>query len=122
MNGNRGHDTLWGGAGADWLWGGQGDDWLEGGADGDILWGGYGDDTLIGGLGANHFGLGRGTATILDFEVGVDCLVLPSGLDFSALTLTAIEDTLTLAFNDTILAQLSSLTTTDLTADDFIGA
>ncbi|MGR3435530.1 MAG: calcium-binding protein [Shimia sp.] len=82
--GGDGADTLAGHAGDDALLGGAGDDLLRGGAGDDLLRGGSGDDTLSGGAGADTFGLALdgGTATVTDFELGIDRLDLapPGGI------------------------------------------
>jgi hypothetical protein len=92
LSGTAGPDSLWGGAGNDLLTGGAGDDLLFAGAGANTLMGGVGDDilvvtsgqnVLIGGPGRDLFVVGlpdllrRGDARILDFEAGVDALVVP---------------------------------------------
>ena len=89
--GGGGNDTLMGGRGSERLLGGAGDDVLDtgegggrarGGAGSDVLTGGSGDDVLAGAAGADEFWYVTGqpgvvgTDLILDFEVGVDTLVL----------------------------------------------
>jgi Ca2+-binding RTX toxin-like protein len=83
INGNKGDDTLDGGAGGnDWLVGGQGNDLitahadqnilygnlgadtLHGGAGGDLLRGGQGDDVIVGGSGNDWISGDRGSDTL----------------------------------------------------------
>jgi uncharacterized protein len=91
LNGGNGHDRLWGGVGNDRLNGGNDDDLLSGGIGNDILNGGagrdqlsgdIGNDVLTGGAGADEFLISwlGGNDTITDFEVGIDQLVLNTGL------------------------------------------
>jgi Ca2+-binding RTX toxin-like protein len=82
LAGNRGDDTLFGGAGNDALFGGKEDDLLFGGDGADRLSGDLGDDTLTGGSGADRFlfGPNAGTDTVTDFSLADgDRLVLPTG-------------------------------------------
>ncbi|WP_439515792.1 calcium-binding protein [Oceanibaculum nanhaiense] len=80
--GGAGNDTLEGGAGNDTLTGGSGNNILNGGGGDDVLIHiGYGDlagnDTLIGGSGSNQFVLlGAHNVVIVDYEMGVDALVI----------------------------------------------
>ncbi|WP_135501099.1 calcium-binding protein [Roseovarius aestuariivivens] len=77
MHGGEGADTLFGDAGHDALYGDAGDDWLADHA---------GDDTFSGGTGADTFVFssdgvltltpGGGQDLILDFELGVDKLII----------------------------------------------
>ncbi len=109
-----GDDFLVGGAGDDQLQGGDGNDRLEGG-DGDDILNGFQDftgatanggagqiDTLIGGLGSDTFELnlrdgraayveepGDGYALIVDMQIGIDKIRLPS----SAFTATGLINT-----------------------------
>jgi serralysin len=78
LNGMNGSDYLFGDFGNDILNGGSGRDILEGGAGNDTLDGGMGYDTLIGGSGADKFVFrpSGGGDTIVDFEVGIDKIVL----------------------------------------------
>ena len=87
LYGNEGEDTLNGDAGNDTLYGGKDNDILFGGAGDDILFGGEGDNTLSGGAGSDQFilGVGQGSNTILNFEAGIDKLVLTGGLTFQQL-------------------------------------
>ncbi|PSB47561.1 hypothetical protein C7B67_18915 [filamentous cyanobacterium Phorm 6] len=84
LNGDAGNDTLYGGKDNDILFGGEGDDWLFGGS---------GDNTLSGGVGSDRFILGaNGLNTILNFEAGIDKLVLTGGLTFQQLKFTATQN------------------------------
>ena len=78
LNGMNGSDYLFGDFGNDILNGGSGRDELDGGAGNDTLDGGTGYDTLIGGSGADKFVFrpSSGTDTIVDFQVGIDKIVL----------------------------------------------
>ncbi len=83
VNGNRGADSVVGGQGDDRVFGGPGADTIDGGPGADTVSGDLGDDVLAGGPGADRFvyrddgGLDR----ILDFQPGVDRLVLEPGDD-----------------------------------------
>lgn len=88
LRGEQGVDRLMGNAGDDRIFGGSGRDVLIGGVGRDYLVGGDGNDILTGGLGGQNGdgmtdtfvfsnGYGRtGYDTILDFEVGIDRLVV----------------------------------------------
>ena len=80
VNGEGGSDALFGRAGNDTLSGGAGADTLLGGAGADILDGGSGQDVLIGGAGADTFIFNSGTDEIIDFEQGLDQIVLDPSL------------------------------------------
>ena len=105
---------------------------INGGADNDTIStglgnatinGGTGNDSLSGGLGADVFVFDStfGNDTITDFEDTVDLL------DFSSSTLTFADLTITQNGDDTLIEDadgnsitLSGITSTDITADDFI--
>lgn len=80
LYGEDDNDVLYGRQGADQLFGGDGNDELYGGKNEDVLYGGLGDDTLHGGSHADEFhfdmGTNEGNDVILDFEVGLDKIVL----------------------------------------------
>ena len=80
LNGGAGRDTLQGDNGSDVLIGGAGNDLLKGNAGSDILDGGAGDDVLSGGIGADRFKYGSGNDTIMNFQDGIDKLVLDPSL------------------------------------------
>ncbi|WMS45306.1 glycerophosphodiester phosphodiesterase family protein (plasmid) [Acuticoccus sp. MNP-M23] len=69
LHGDSGNDKLFGDDGDDFLFGGDGNDRLTGGGGGDILKGDAGADTFV-------FSGEFGADTILDFEFGVDRIVL----------------------------------------------
>jgi Ca2+-binding RTX toxin-like protein len=78
LDGRNGNDQLFGDFGNDRLDGGAGQDRLEGGFGKDILDGGLGNDVLVGGEGADKFMFrpSSGGDTIVDFQLGVDTIVL----------------------------------------------
>lgn len=89
LNGRDGNDLLRGGNGNDEVNGGSGDDILRGlnnhdilrGGDGeDLIDGGSGDDTVRGGNDADTFVFSAGADKIIDFEAGVDTLLIDSAL------------------------------------------
>lgn len=91
LDGGGGRDRLLGGKGDDELKGGKGRDVLDGGRGGDALFGGagrdrlvdgHGDDEMAGGRGVDWFDFRkvRGDNQVLDFEVGVDRIVLTAAL------------------------------------------
>ncbi|MBD2161963.1 hypothetical protein H6F46_14800 [Limnothrix sp. FACHB-1083] len=120
--GNQQADTLCGGTGNDLLFGGRGADLLFGSDGDDLLSGDRGEDTLIGGTGSDRFVIGEGTETILDFEDGIDRLVLPTGLSFGSLSLTVSDGFLNLSNGTTLLAKIANLTPNQLTAADLAPA
>ncbi|XGV87867.1 MAG: DUF4347 domain-containing protein [Limnothrix sp. BL-A-16] len=122
LYGNQQDDQLIGGAGNDLLFGGQGADLLSGGSGDDLLSGDRGDDTLIGGAGSDRFVIGEGTETILDFEDGIDRLVLPTGITFESLSLAVSDGFLNLSNGTTLLAKIANLTPNQLTAADLAPA
>jgi uncharacterized membrane protein (UPF0127 family) len=90
--GGLGKDTIYGGKDADSLYGGDGDDLLWGDRGSDLLVADIGRDTLIGGEGSDRFVIGRvgaseDTDTILDFENGIDQIVLTDGLELRELNI-----------------------------------
>ena len=78
INGSSGDNALYGEQGNDTINGGRGDDEIYGGEDNDTINGGAGDDWLDGGPGADIFVFesGGGNDVIMDFEDGVDKIVL----------------------------------------------
>ncbi|MBD2636851.1 hypothetical protein H6G52_15900 [Limnothrix sp. FACHB-881] len=120
--GNQQADTLCGGMGNDLLFGGRGADWLFGSDGDDLLSGDRGEDTLIGGAGSDRFVISEGTETILDFEDGIDRLVLPVGVAFESLSLSVSNGFLNLSNGTTLLAKIANLTPNQLTAADLAPA
>jgi len=99
INGNLDNDTVLGGVGNDIIRGGKGADVLDGGAGADYLIGDADQDKLTGGADADIFVLpGASVAAtssnqadlITDFLAGTDTIMLPSGITFAQLTLTAV--------------------------------
>ena len=78
--GGDGADILIGGAGSDDLRGGDGNDLLIGGDGDDRLAGGRGNDVMIGGAGADTFVFSQGADQILDFDQGIDRIILDARL------------------------------------------
>jgi Ca2+-binding RTX toxin-like protein len=118
LTGNAGNDTLIGGNGTDLLVGGAGDDLLDGGNGTDTLRGGLGNDTLTGGNGSDVFlfAAGEGTDTITDFKLGSDKIGLTDGLTFGQLSFVGSE----ISVGSEVLAVLSGVNTTTLTASNFV--
>ena len=114
IGGKGGNDQLFGEAGNDSLWGDAGDDQLDGG---------FGDDQLFGGDGADQFVLavGNGTDVIGDFEVGVDRFAIAQ-LSFEQLELTQEGSAVQISLVETeeVLAVVSGVEVSDLTADSFV--
>ena len=109
--GGDAEDLLNGTAGNDSLSGGNGNDDLTGGTGNDILTGGGGSDTFI-------FAALDGTDTITDFSEGLDYIGLSSGLTFGALSFSGSNIIVT--DTNELLATLTGINTTTLTAADFV--
>ncbi|MBD2519856.1 cadherin-like domain-containing protein [Nostoc sp. FACHB-973] len=120
MDGGAGNDTLNGGNGDDTLYGGGGSDRLSGGNGNDLLYGGIGSDILTGNNGNDTFAFaaGEGTDTITDFSDGNDLIGLYSGLSFGQLSFSGSNIKVT--STNEILATLTGINTTTLTAADFV--
>ncbi|QSJ14991.1 FG-GAP repeat protein [Nostoc sp. UHCC 0702] len=120
MDGGAGNDTLNGGNGDDTLYGGGGTDYLTGGNGNDLLYGGIGSDILTGNNGNDIFAFaaGSGTDTITDFSKGNDLIGLYGGLSFGQLSFSASNIKVT--STNEILATLTGINTTTLTAADFV--
>jgi len=89
--GSDGDDSLFGGPDRDIIFGNLGNDFLSGGPGDDFLIGGGGDDTLVGGPGADYFifrNIQDGNDTILDFEFGIDKVVVPDFVPSKGNTIT----------------------------------
>ncbi|HEY9615397.1 MAG TPA: alkaline phosphatase PhoX [Microcoleaceae cyanobacterium] len=114
------NQTLNGGNGADELTGFVGDDTLVGGNGKDTLRGNRGDDVLTGGNGKDVFVLakGEGTDTITDFGTGPDVIGLAGGLTFGDLSFSG--NNILVASTNEVLATLTGVDTTTLTARDFV--
>ena len=106
IGGKGGDDELFGSDGDDSIWGDDGDDMLRGGLGDDVLTG----DDFSGGEGTDQFILaqGEGTDTIVDFEVGIDLIVL-EGLVFEDLTLTSVGDLTRIELGNETLAILEGV-------------
>ncbi len=132
LSGSEGNDVLYGNIGADTLDGGTGDDSLFAGKDSDVLLGSdgadflcgdLGEDSLTGGGGSDRFFLssGRGSDTILDFEDGIDSLVLSDGLSFEQLAITPGANAALIAIATTgeLLASLEGIEASAIAINDF---
>jgi VCBS repeat-containing protein len=119
LHGGNGNDTLLGGNSNDILVGGNGKDILDGGNGNDSLSGGFGNDILIGGNGKDKFILAatQGTDRITDFSKGNDLIGLSGGLTFGQLSFSGNK--IIFAATDEILATLTGINTTRLTAANF---
>jgi uncharacterized repeat protein (TIGR01451 family) len=119
--GNEQDDILAGGGGNDALYGGKGNDTIAGEAGDDLLFGDLGNDVIFGGEGADAFVLGPTTGfdTIADFKVGVDTIALSGGMTFAQLTLTQAGDGAIVALGGALLAQVSGVQVSQLTASQF---
>jgi hypothetical protein len=124
LTGNKGNDIISGGAGNHQLFGGKGDDNLNGGEGNDTLIGGAGADLLISGTGRDVLVLAAGanTDTFVDFQKGQDLIGLSRGLSFNQLRVTEgdFSTTIEIASNGEVLANILSVSTSPLTASDFI--
>lgn len=120
VDGGAGNDTLNGGNGNDTLYGGGGSDRLFGGNGNDLVYGGAGSDNLTGGNGNDIFAFAalEGTDTITDFSDGSDLIGLYGGLSFGQLSFSG-NNILVTSTNE-ILATLTGINTTTLTAADFV--
>jgi Ca2+-binding RTX toxin-like protein len=120
MDGGAGNDYLEGGNGNDTLYGGNGIDTLYGGNGNDLLYGGIGSDILTGDNGNDIFAFaaGEGTDTITDFTKGNDLIGLYAGLSFGQLSFSGSNIKVT--STNEILATLTGINTTTLTAANFV--
>ncbi|WP_442949109.1 calcium-binding protein [Nostoc sp.] len=120
INGQGGDDRINGKSGNDLLRGGTGNDSLIGDAGNDVIVGGIGKDTLTGSSGDDMFiyqGLSDIGDTITDFSKGDDLIGLSGGLTFNQLSFTSNKIVVTAT--DEILATLTGINTTTLTAANF---
>lgn len=124
--GSAGDDLLEGNGSNDRLYGGNDQDTLRGGLGADFLNGGKGNDTLEGGRGADRFWLqpGHGVDTILDFELGIDRIVLGGRLTFDRLNFRQRGDdtVIRITRNNQRLAILQGIQASSLNADNFLNA
>ena len=124
LTGNKNNDIISGGLGNDQLFGGKGDDNLSGGEGNDTLIGGGGADLLISGAGRDVLVLaaGAGTDTFIDFQKGQDLIGLSGGLRFNQLKVTPGDffTTIEIASNGEVLASITGIPSSPLTASDFI--
>ncbi|MEM6252529.1 MAG: serine hydrolase [Cyanobacteria bacterium P01_D01_bin.156] len=128
--GGEGNDRIGGKAGNDILSGDAGDDVIYGDAGDDILMGVTGNDILIGdnfsdGSGSDLFvfGLGDGTDTVLDFEVGIDRIGIVEGeFTFAEVTLTqdGLNTLLGVSTTGETLAVLNNVQASVLGESDFV--
>lgn len=135
LHGGDGRDYLNGSSGQDQLFGDDGNDILRGGKGSDEITGGFGNDVLYGGeLGRNDqtsdtfiFNAGDGQDVIVDFELGLDLLLLDSTYteeQYEACMVDSDDGTLfdfsqiDAALNDTIL--LEGIEVADLQAQDWM--
>ncbi|MEH2447903.1 MAG: phytase [Nostoc sp.] len=134
--GGSGNDTLSSGGSNNHLYGGDGDDKLFSSVN-DSLFGGDGDDVLFadqgggdrlsGGAGADQFWIANASLPtskniITDFTTGIDKIGLGGvGVtQFSALTLFQQDSTTLVKTGNTELVSLLGITSTSLTANDFV--
>ncbi|CAA9303122.1 Alkaline phosphatase [uncultured Microcoleus sp.] len=124
LTGAKDNDIISGGIGNDQLFGGKGDDNLSGGEGNDTLIGGGGADLLISGAGRDVLVLaaGAGTDTFIDFQKGQDLIGLSGGLRFNQLKVTPGDffTTIEIASNGEVLASITGIPSSPLTASDFI--
>ena len=118
--GGVGNDVLLGNLGNDIINGNDGNDFIHGGQGNDLLSGDLGDDILFGGQGNDTFVLaqGDGTDTIEDFLDGNDLIGLSGGISFPG-DLSFDGENIILASTSEVLAKLTGIDTTTLTAEDF---
>ncbi|WP_435259250.1 calcium-binding protein [Thioclava sp. FR2] len=131
--GSRGDDSIRGGDGDDRIEGYLGDDILLGYAGADVLSGSLGDDTIAGGAGRDTLSGGEGADdfvfarkggrdTIVDFEVGVDHIVISAGSrvsSFDDLQISQHGDDVWINMRGTSIVLLG-VEANDLSADNFI--
>jgi Ca2+-binding RTX toxin-like protein len=124
LTGSKDNDIISGGIGNDQLFGGKGDDNLSGGEGNDTLIGGKGADLLISGAGRDVLvlGAGAGTDTLIDFQKGQDLIGLSGGLSFNQVKVTPGDfiTTIEIASNGEVLASITGIPSSPLTASDFI--
>lgn len=122
--GNLGQDSLFGDVGNDTIYGGQENDTLNGGTGDDRLSGDLGNDVLQGGEGSDRFILAanKGSDTIVDFQNGIDSIILTGGLTFAQLTITESSGSTLIRITTTneLLATLTGIPTSQIGTEDFV--
>lgn len=124
--GLAGNDWIDGGSGNDKLYGDAGNDTIIGGAGNDHIYSGTGDDTVWLGAGRDvfHFAPGEQTATIHDFEAGLDRVDLSGFASVTAQNYQGLlHDTangLVIDLGDGDLITLVGVQSSDLTSSDFL--
>lgn len=119
--GNGGNDVLHGRAGADHLYGGAGADTMKGGGGDDVIEVGPGEDIATGGAGADVFIIRASseTATITDFDNGLDLIAFSQADSFADLSIVRDgADALISAGASTV--RLEDVSVTQLDANDFV--
>lgn len=94
-----GNDAVFGGGGRDVIDAGNGDDVVLAGAGADVILDGSGNDLIRGGSEADLFVLGDGTNRILDFEAGLDQILI-ANFDLSVVDVFAVEGNAVIAFSE----------------------
>ncbi|WP_191060199.1 calcium-binding protein [Geminicoccus harenae] len=121
--GEEGRDNIIGGTGRDCLSGGEDSDRLQGGSGSDMIIGGPGNDSAQGGRNGDIFVVSQGdeSLTILDFEQGLDKIVL-AGFGVEDVSELELEDatgggTLILLDDDSV--RINDVSPDDLSNADF---
>lgn len=135
ITGSENNDYFVGGAGKDVLRGKRGNDTLIGGGNNDSLYGDIGRDVLQGDGGTNKLWGGKNqdifvveetkkTAdVILDFEAGIDKILLTNGSSFLDITLENFSDGIGVAIfapDGNEIVQIPNVNFSDISEDDFI--
>ncbi|MBE9225383.1 multicopper oxidase domain-containing protein [Phormidium sp. LEGE 05292] len=124
--GNSGQDSLFGDVGNDTIYGGQENDTLNGGTGDDWLSGDLGNDLLQGGEGSDRFILAanKGSDTIIDFQNGIDSIILTGGLTFAQLTIAESSGSTLIRITSTneLLATLNGIPVSQIGTEDFIAS
>ena len=110
---SEGSNTILAGAGNDTIYTGSGNDLIDGGAGNDTIWLGGGRDTIV-------LVKGSGVDTINNFQVGQSSLGLSAGLTFNDLTLAQGEGATLISTGDELLASLSWVQASSLSASNFV--
>lgn len=119
--GNEKANVLSSAAGNDLLLGRAGNDRLLGGSGVDRLNGGRGDDVMSGGSGADRFifRAGDGRDRIVDFQNGIDHIVIGGRTDFDDLQITDTSAGTRIAFSGTTIV-LDKVNVGSIDEDDFL--